>query len=231
MKKIYSLISNRKAFSLGIAVLLMATGVNVYIPLVVKDLFNKFADNQNFISSVYVLAILLMFNVLILTSGNAILGVVGEKSVLFFRESLVRGVESLKVKTAQNYDTVEIANHITNDSEILGKITSDTLPSIITSTASWGASIAMLFFIDWRMTILILIGALSIGLVIKIIGAKMSVVAKAFRNQLANLTSKIAHSIQSRLDIKINDAEEWFSKKVENDNKVLYQTSITGIKY
>lgn len=73
MKKIYSLISNRKAFSLGIAVLLMATGVNVYIPLVVKDLFNKFADNQNFISSVYVLAILLMFNVLILTSGNAIL--------------------------------------------------------------------------------------------------------------------------------------------------------------
>lgn len=231
MKKIYSLISNRKAFSLGIAVLLMATGVNVYIPLVVKDLFNKFADNQNFISSVYVLAILLMFNVLILTSGNAILGVVSEKSVLFFRESLVRGVESLKVKTAQNYDTVEIANHITNDSEILGKITSDTLPSIITSTASWGASIAMLFFIDWRMTILILIGALSIGLVIKIIGAKMSVVAKAFRNQLANLTSKIAHSIQSRLDIKINDAEEWFSKKVENDNKVLYQTSITGIKY
>lgn len=231
MKKIYSLISNRKAFSLGIAVLLMATGVNVYIPLVVKDLFNKFADNQNFISSVYVLAILLMFNVLILTSGNAILGVVGEKSVLFFRESLVRGVESLKVKTAQNYDTVEIANHITNDSEILGKITSDTLPSIITSTASWGASIAMLFFIDWRMTILILIGALLIGLVIKIIGAKMSVVAKAFRNQLANLTSKIAHSIQSRLDIKINDAEEWFSKKVENDNKVLYQTSITGIKY
>lgn len=231
MKKIYSLISNRKVFSLGIAVLLMATGVNVYIPLVVKDLFNKFADNQNFISSVYVLAILLMFNVLILTSGNAIPGVVGEKSVLFFRESLVRGVESLKVKTAQNYDTVEIANHITNDSEILGKITSDTLPSIITSTASWGASIAMLFFIDWRMTILILIVALSIGLVIKIIGAKMSVVAKAFRNQLANLTSKIAHSIQSRLDIKINDAEEWFSKKVENDNKVLYQTSITGIKY
>jgi len=231
MKNLSTFITNKWWFLLGIFILLFATGINVYIPLVTKSFFDNGLNNNQFVGKILVIAGLLMINVILLTIGNATLSYVGEKSVRTFREHLISSIEKLKANAVMQSDDVKIANHLTNDSEIIGQMVSNTIPSIITSVVSWILSIAMLLILNAQMTILILLGIAVIVVVIKIIGDKMAKIASIFRKELAKLTSRVASALKFNLDIKINGADEWMFRNIQSDNKNLYQISLRGIKY
>ncbi|CAH1857075.1 ABC transporter ATP-binding protein [Convivina intestini] len=231
MTKIYRLVSNKIIFITGIVVLLISTAINVYIPLIVRDVFNRFTNNENFLASVYLLALCLTLNVVILTLGNTILEVVGEKSIRRLRLKLITHINKLQISASEKYDQVNISSHIINDSEMLGRLVSATLPSIVTSAAAWLGALIMLFVIDWRMSLVILVGALTIALIIKIIGAKLALTAKEFRAELAILNSKLANFLKFQLEIRLSNASNWFLGKNIHENDLLYRTSLKGVKY
>ena len=100
---------------------------NILIFLIVRELFNKFVNGQFQYSKVSILVLLFSLNVLLGTIGNAIIEIVGEKSVYELKTKLIDGIEHLRIRVAQDYNTNETVNHVVNDTEILGEVISSTL--------------------------------------------------------------------------------------------------------
>jgi len=226
MKSLYRYIVHRNFLGIGIFILLLSVAVNILIPLIVRELFNEFVKGQFQYSKVSILVLLFSLNVLLGTIGNAIIEIVGEKSVYELRTKLIDGIEHLRIRVAQDYNTNETVNHVVNDTEILGEVISSTLPSFVVNVVSWIGAVVMLFVMDWKLTSLVIVFAICIIIIIKFIGKKLAILADSFRNQLAILNNRLSQLLNFLLSIKISDSTSTFVSyvKLENINhyKILF---------
>ncbi len=231
MKSLYRYIVHRNFLGIGIFILLLSVAVNILIPLIVRELFNEFVNGQFQYSKVSILVLLFSLNVLLGTIGNAIIEIVGEKSVYELRTKLIDGIEHLRIRVAQDYNTNETVNHVVNDTEILGEVISSTLPSFVVNVVSWIGAVVMLFVMDWKLTSLVIVFAICIIIIIKFIGKKLAILADSFRNQLAILNNRLSQLLNFLLSIKISDSTSTFVSYVKLENKRLYDYALKGVKY
>ena len=231
MKSLYRYIVHRNFLGIGIFILLLSVAVNILIPLIVRELFNEFVKGQFQYSKVSILVLLFSLNVLLGTIGNAIIEIVGEKSVYELRTKLIDGIEHLRIRVAQDYNTNETVNHVVNDTEILGEVISSTLPSFVVNVVSWIGAVVMLFVMDWKLTSLVIVFAICIIIIIKFIGKKLAILADSFRNQLAILNNRLSQLLNFLLSIKISDSTSTFVSYVKLENKRLYDYALKGVKY
>lgn len=231
MKNLNTFLTSKGVFVGGVVILLLSTLISVFIPLVLKQLFDGSVSSEQFLPTIIIMASLLMLNVFVLTIGNALLSFEGERSVKLFRERLIKGMMNLRAGGVEHSDDVKIANHLTNDSEIIAHLISTTLPSIITSICGWLFAVIMLFVLNAKLTMLILSGVALVAVVIKFIGNKLGLVSEKFRQKLANLTSQVSNALQFNLDVKVSGASHWLYTQMFQENQSLYKTSLQGIKY
>ncbi len=211
-----------KWMTISIIALLFSVGLGLILPLVVRNLVDLIlVDND--LPQLNRLAIGL-FVVFILQSIASFihrlsLAYVGENAVVDIRVELYSHLQELSLRFFGDNRTGEIVSRITNDTSLLQSAITDDLVALLRQAITLVGAAALLFWLDWRLTLIILLGVPFITLTMVWLGRKIRKESKAVQDALAKSASVVEETTAGVRIVKSFTRERYeierFSRAVE----------------
>jgi subfamily B ATP-binding cassette protein MsbA len=144
---------------------------------------------------------------------------VGERVVADLRQQLYRHLMSLSLRFFADRRTGEIVSRVTNDVTTLQAAVTDNLTSLLQQSLSLVGGAIILFWLDWRLTSLILLGIPIVTLTMVYLGRKIRKAATRVQDRLAEASAVVEESISGVRIVKSFAREAYevsrFNTKVE----------------
>lgn len=194
---------------------IMMSIFSLVIPLLTKNLVDNFSINL--IRPEIILVLATMFVIRAIMSGFSIylLNHEGQKVVANLRKRLWKKFLALPIPYFDNNSTGEMISRMTNDTSIIMGLITNHITTLVTGLISIIGSIIVLFFLDWKMTI-IMLGTITISLLTFIpLGKKMYKIARDRQDENARFTSVISSVLSEIRLVKVSNAE-----KIEYNNGI-----------
>jgi ATP-binding cassette subfamily B protein AbcA/BmrA len=196
-------------FVLILAVMLSVIGsvTGLIVPLLTGGLIDSFSTDSLSLQMIFVLIV--MFIAQAISSGISyyLLAYVGNQTVNQIRKRLWTRVLALPVPFFDKHRSAETMSRITNDTNEVKAMITDHLIAFFSNALTVIGSVALLFYLDWQMTLIILIAVpLGFGLMMPI-GGKMYKISKGLYEQLAKLSAVLTQVISEIRLVKASNAE------------------------
>lgn len=203
------------------------TVVGLLVPLFTKNLINDFS-----LSSLSTGRIILLVSAMLiqaLASGISIylLNHIGQSVVAGIRDRLWKKLLVLPVSYYDEHQTGETVSRMTNDTAIVKGLITDHLANFLTGMISIIGSIIVLFILDWKMTLLMLIAIPLSFMILVPLGRKMHQVSKGTQDETARFTSVIQQVLSEVRLVKASNAE---MIEYKNGKKGITQLFQYGLK-
>jgi ATP-binding cassette subfamily B protein AbcA/BmrA len=200
---------------IGLAVIisLIETLASLVVPFFTKDLVDNLANIRW--QGPLIPLLVGAFVVQAVASGVSIymLSHVGQTVVANIRERLWYKVLCLPVSYFDRNRTGDTMSRIVNDTGILKDLIANHLISFFSSLISIIGAIGILLYLDWQMTIVLLLVLPVIMLVIRPMGQKMYKVSKGLQDETAQFSSLLTQVLSEIRLVKLSGAEN-----IEADN-------------
>ena len=183
---------------ISIIALLFSVGLGLILPLVIRNLVDLIlVDND--LPQLNRLAIGL-FVVFILQSIASFihrlsLAYVGENAVVDIRVQVYSHLQDLSLRFFGDNRTGEIVSRITNDTALLQSAITDDLVALLRQVITLVGAAVLLFWLDWRLTLIILLGVPFITLTMVWLGRKIRRESKAVQDALAKSASVVEETV------------------------------------
>jgi ATP-binding cassette, subfamily B, bacterial AbcA/BmrA len=187
---------------------LIETFTGLAVPLLTMKLINEFST-----TGLNWLTILLVVSILIL---QAILGGVtyflmrrlGERVVANLRKELWQHVLFLHVPYYDAHESGETMSRITQDTSVVKELVTEQLVSFVSGIFSILGAVIVLLWIDWKMTLLMLI-AVPITILATIpLAQRMNKIAKVNQDELATFSGHLGRVLSNIRLVKASQTEE-----------------------
>lgn len=192
---------------------LFSTLASLAIPLVTKQLVDSLTtDLFNWKTAIFLFAV---FVIQALLGGVSyyMLAYIGETIVADLRTRLWGKVLRLPVPYYDETETGETMSRITQDTTILKQLVSDHLVSLITGIISIIGAIAILLYLDWKMTLIMLISIPISMAIIFPLGRVMHKIAKATQAEMAKFSGLLGRVLGDIRLVKAYRAEPYEQEK------------------
>ncbi len=192
---------------IALVLAILQTGASLAIPLFTRDMIDSFSFDS---FQWQLLAILvLIFTVQAIAGGVSyyLLSYTGEMLVSDLREKMWRHVLRLPVSFYDETETGETMSRITQDTSVLKNLVTDHLVSFITGMISVIGAVGILFYLDWKMTLVMLLVVPITMVIILPLGRMMHRIAKATQNELARLSGHLGRTLSDIRLVKSYRAE------------------------
>ncbi|MCZ8536758.1 ABC transporter ATP-binding protein/permease [Paenisporosarcina quisquiliarum] len=209
---------------------LAETITGLIIPLVTKNLVDSLTTaifDWRLISLLFVVFILQA-----IAGGVSyyLLSFIGETIVADLRKKLWRKVLRLPVPYFDTHETGETMSRITQDTSTLKQLITGHLVTFVSGIISVIGSVILLFFIDWKMTLIMLVSVpLSMAIIIPL-GRKMHKVAKGTQEEMAKFSGLLGRVLSDIRLVKAYRAEETESGKGDQAVGELFQFGLKEAK-
>ncbi len=207
----YQLIKATKPskMKLGIALFMSiaTTVVSLVIPMFTKDLVDSFTLST--ISQGQIALLMIAFVAQAIASGLSIylLNHVGQSIVAALRERLWKKLLVLPVAYYDNHRTGETISRMTNDTGVVKGLISEHLANFFTGIIAIIGSVATLLYLDWQMTLTMLIAVpLSIAILVPL-GKQMYKISKGLQDETASFTTVMNQVLSEVRLVKAQNAE------------------------
>ncbi|PZG43516.1 ABC transporter ATP-binding protein [Listeria ivanovii] len=210
-KKFFQLIISAKPANWIISCALVAsvitTVAGLIVPLFTKKLIDGFSVSS--LDRKVVALIVIAFILQAITNGFSIflLNYMGQKVVATIRERLWRKIMHLPVSYFDNTKTGEMVSRMVSDTVVVKELIADHLPQFVTGIISVIGAVIILFYMDWKMTLIILIAVPITALVVAPLGHKMFKISKGLQNETADFTGTISQTLSEARLVKASNAE------------------------
>ncbi|GIO09042.1 multidrug ABC transporter permease [Brevibacillus reuszeri] len=183
------------------------TLVSLVIPLFTKDLIDGFTLSS--ISKGQIVLLIGAFIAQAVVSGLSIymLNHVGQKIVAALRDRLWKKLLVLPVPYYDNNRTGETISRMTNDTGVVKGLITDHLSNFFTGTISIIGSIATLLYLDWQMTMTMLIAVPLALLILLPLGRQMYKISKGLQDETASFTTIMTQVLSEIRLVKSSNAE------------------------
>lgn len=196
---------------------LIGTVISTLISLAIPVLTGRIVDGFSFemISSWVIVAIVAAFLLQTVTDGVStyLLGAVGQKVVARLREKLWSKIIRLPVSYFDKTENGKTVSRVVNDTGIVKDLISQHFPEFIGGIISIIGAVTILFILDWKMTLIMLLSVPITVLIMIPLGNKMAKVSRGLQDETAVFTSVIQQAINEIRLMKSSTAE-----KVEETN-------------
>lgn len=192
---------------------LFSTLASLAIPLVTKQLVDSLTtDLFNWKTAIFLFAV---FVIQALLGGVSyyMLAYIGETIVADLRSRLWGKVLRLPVPYYDETETGETMSRITQDTTILKQLVADHLVSLITGIISIIGAIAILLYLDWKMTLIMLISIPISMAIIFPLGRVMHKIAKATQAEMAKFSGLLGRVLGDIRLVKAYRAEPYEQEK------------------
>lgn len=192
------------AVAMGLSILASLAGLAV--PLITGQLIDGFALQSLSLGMILMLAGI--FVVEAVTGGLSyyMLAHVGNQTVNRLRKQLWNRTLGLSVRFFDQHRSADTMSRITNDTNQIKSLITDHLISFCSNILTVIGAVGILFYLDWQMTLIILL-AVPIGFgMLMPIGNKMYKISLNMQEQLANLAALLTQVISEIRLVKSSNA-------------------------
>lgn len=186
---------------------LIETAFGLVVPLLTMDFIDSFTEGG--ISAWMLAAVALLLIVQAILSGVAfyLMRKIGEYVVAYIRNKVWRHVLGLPVVFFDEEESGELMSRILQDTGVIKSLITDHLITFFTSILTVIGAIAILIYIDWKMTLILLISVPVTLAIMFPIGRMMSKVAKSTQDEVATFSAQLGRVLQNIRLVKYSQSE------------------------
>ncbi len=197
---------------LSIIMLLISVSLGLILPLVIRNLVDIVLVDKNF-PRLNQLAIGLFIVFLLQGVASFVnqiaLAFVGENVVADIRVQVYSHLQSLSLKYFTDNRTGEIVSRVTNDVILLQTAVTDNLVALLRQAITLVGAAILLFVLDWRLTVIILLGIPFVTLTMVWLGRKIRRASTAVQDALAQGANVLEETISGVRIVKSFAREEY----------------------
>jgi subfamily B ATP-binding cassette protein MsbA len=207
---------------LALIVLILATLLGLAMPLVVRSVIDVvFVERSLTQLNRFALLLTLLFLTQAFFSfiNRYNIAYVGERVVTDLRQQLYRHLMSLSLRFFADRRTGELISRVMSDVTTLQAAVTDNVVTLLQQTLTLVGGVILLFWLDWQLTSVILIGVPLITLTIVYLGRKIRNASREVQDRLAEASAVAEESIGGIRIVKSFAAEAYeiarFTGKIE----------------
>lgn len=219
--------------ALAVFCIIMASGANLYLPWIIKDMIDKVLSGGNMgmlnficISIVVVFA----FRGFFYYWQSYLVSYIGQRVVADVRAVMFKKFQRMPMAYFDKHQTGETMSYVTNDVAAVQSALVDNLIELFTEAAILIGSIILMLYIDWKLTLLTLVTVPMVGYAMKIFGRKIKSAGTLIQEKMADITSLLQESISSIRIVKSFVREEYEIKRFGVENELNFQASLKNAK-
>ncbi|WP_138753922.1 ABC transporter ATP-binding protein [Paenibacillus sinopodophylli] len=201
--------TNPPKMMLSIAVILsvITTLVGLTIPLFTKNMVNGFSLGS--LSTIQIVGMAVAFIAQVVSGGVSVylLHYSGNKIVSSIRERLWSKLLRLPVQYYDNKASGDTISRLTNDTALLKGLITEHVTGFFTGILSIVGALAILFYMNWQMTLIMLTVFPVAALIMVPIGRKMYAISKATQAENAKFTSVVNRVVSEIRLVKASGSE------------------------
>jgi len=210
---------------LAAAILLSLVGAvtGLVVPLITGQFIDSFSTDSFNLRMVAFLAALFLLEAVASGLSYYMLAYVGNQMVNKIRKRLWTKVLLLPVPFFDRHRSAETMSRVTNDTNEIKTLITDHLIAFCSNLLTVIGAVAILFYLDWQMTLIILV-AVPVGFgILMPIGGKMYKISISMYGQLAQLSAMLTQVISEIRLVKASNAERKEEKSGFGDMDSLYR--------
>ncbi len=220
---------------LGLAIfcIIMASGANLYLPWIIKDMIDKvLAERDMAMLNIISVSIVVVFAVrgFFYYWQSYLVSYIGQRVVVDVREVMFRKFQRMPMAYFDKHQTGETMSYVTNDVGAIQAALVDNLIEFFTEAAVLVGSIVLMLYIDWKLTLLTLITVPMVGYAMKIFGRKIKRAGTLIQEKMADITSMLQESISSIRVVKSFVREEYEIKRFHRENMLNFQAVMKNVQ-
>lgn len=205
---IVSVNPKKSFFIVGMVLSLITSGASLIVPQLTKGLVDN-SGAATFNSQMLVVLILAFAVQLGLgTLGGFLLRYVGESAVQTLRERLWTHLLHLPVGYFDAHKSGESSSRLVNDTTVIKDLVTSQFPSFVTGSIQLVGSMAILFWMDWKMAAIMFSAVPLIALIMLPIGKIMSKLGRQLQAATADFNADASEKLGEIRLIKSSNGEQ-----------------------
>ncbi|MDX8363792.1 ABC transporter ATP-binding protein [Cytobacillus sp. IB215665] len=226
-----ALIKETKPSKLLISIAMMmsvfSTIVSLAIPLFTKNLVDQFSLSS--FNQTHIVLLIVAFVIQAIAGGLSLylLSYIGQSIVAKIRERLWKKLLVLPIRYYDQNRTGDTISRMTNDTAVVKELITDHLTNFVTGVISIIGSVAILLYLDWKMTLIMLLVVPVSLFVLLPLGRQMYKISKNLQDETAKFTTVLSQVLSEVRLVKVSNAE---SIELENGRKGINNLFKFGLK-
>lgn len=222
-----------RRLALAVVCIIMAAGANLYLPWIIKDMIDDVLMSKDMVMLNLIAAgiLVVMFTRGVFYYGQSYLvSYVGQRVIIDVRSVLFRKFQRMPLSYYDKQQTGTVMSYITNDVAVMQSAIVDNLIELVTEGSVLIGSLAMMIYLDWKLSLLTLMTIPLVGFAMKIFGRKLKRSSTVIQERVAEITSLLQESISAIRVVKSFVRESYEIKRFEEQNWRNFQAAMKNVK-
>ena len=222
-----------RRLALAVVCIIMAAGANLYLPWIIKDMIDDVLMSKDMVMLNLIAAgiLVVMFTRGVFYYGQSYLvSYVGQRVIIDVRSVLFRKFQRMPLSYYDKQQTGTVMSYITNDVAVMQSAIVDNLIELVTESAILIGSLAMMVYLDWKLSLLTLMTIPLVGFAMKVFGRKLKSSSTVIQERVAEITSLLQESISAIRVVKSFVRESYEIKRFEEQNWRNFQAAMKNVK-
>ena len=222
-----------KRLGAAIICIIAAAAANLYVPWIIKDMIDKvLADKDMALLNLICIGIVVVFLLrgIFYFGQSYLVSYIGQRVIIDVREVMFRKFERLPVAYFDKHQTGETMSYITNDVSAVQAALVENLIELFTESSILVGSIVMMFYLDWKLSLLTLIVVPLVGTCMRIFGRKIKANGTVIQERLADITSLLQESIAAIRVVKSFAREDYEIGRFKEQNELNFQAVMKNVQ-
>jgi ATP-binding cassette, subfamily B, bacterial MsbA len=188
----------RRLMTFSVVMLLISTLLGLVLPLVVQNLVDVVLIDKNLprLNQLAIgLFIVFVVQALFSFAHRLSLAYVGEGVIATIRIQIYSHLQKLSLKYFADHRTGEVVSRLTNDVSLLQNAVTDNLVALLRQAITLIGASVLLFWLNWRLTLIILTGIPIISLTMVALGRQIRRASKAVQDALAEAANVVEETV------------------------------------
>lgn len=223
----------KKRLAAAVVCIIMAAGANLYLPWIIKDMIDDVLMSKDMLMLNLIAAgiLVVMFTRGVFYYGQSYLvSYVGQRVIIDVRSVLFRKFQKMPLSYYDKQQTGTVMSYITNDVSAMQSAIVDNLIELVTESSILIGSLAMMIYLDWKLSLLTLMTIPLVGFAMKIFGRKLKRSSTVIQERAAEITSLLQESISAIRVVKSFVRETYEIKRFEEQNWKNFQAAMKNVK-
>ncbi|MDX1520105.1 MAG: ABC transporter transmembrane domain-containing protein, partial [Anaerolineae bacterium] len=223
----------RNRMILALLALSIGTLLGLILPLVVRNIVDiVFVErNLDLLNRLTVgLTLIFLAQAVFSFINRYNIAYIGERVVADLRQRLYEHLVSLSLRFFADRRTGEIVSRVTNDVTTLQSAVTDDIVTLLQQSLTLIGGVIFLFWLDWRLTGIIILGIPLVTAIIIYLGRKIRQAAKDVQDRLAEASAVVEESIGGIRIVKSFARESYETSRFQNKVEETFAAAMRRVR-
>ncbi|MCL0039782.1 ABC transporter transmembrane domain-containing protein [Nitrospinaceae bacterium] len=222
-----------KSIIFAFTCLILTSMISLALPLIVRNMINAVVvlKNSDLLNSLTRdLVIIILFQAAFAITHNYILGFIGHRVTADFRIELFSHIQSLSLRFFQGRRVGEILSRMSSDITVIQNALVSIPVAVLRQTITLLGALAIIFYLNWKLTGLILLVLPPLMLFARIFGKRLRNLSEKVQDKIAHALVVLEEVASSIKIVKSYTRELYEKKRFENEIESAFEQSIGKVR-